>query len=104
MKDHVNEMGKMLADLEGMKSKATRSQEKVIETARPHLEDLAQRVDKAIRWIAEEKTNIASAEYKANLHGIWSDADTLYRNVDTVIDYHEARMRVNELSEETVAR
>ncbi len=104
MKTHVNEMGKMLEELEAMKSKATLFQEKAIEAARPHLEDLAQRVAKAIGWLNESRGSIAAAEYKENLHGIWNDADQLYRNVDTIIDYHEARMRLHELSDEPVAR
>ena len=104
MKAHINEMGKMLTELEGMKSRATLFQEKAIEAARPHLEDLAQRVEKAISWLNEDRGSIAKAEYKENLHGIWSDADQLYRNVDTIIDYHEARMRLHELTEEPVAR
>jgi hypothetical protein len=104
MKEHINEMGTMLTDLEGMKSKATLFQEKAIEAARPHLSELAQRVEKAISWLNEDRASISKAEYKDNLHGIWSDADQLYRNVDTIIDYHEARMRLHELAEEPVAR
>ncbi|HET9697683.1 MAG TPA: fasciclin domain-containing protein [Terriglobales bacterium] len=104
MKLHINEMGKMLAELEQMKPKATLFQEKAIEAARPHLEDLARRVEKAIGWLNEDRTSIAKAEYKDNLHGIWSDADQLYRNVDTIIDYHEARMRLHELAEDPVGR
>ena len=104
MKQHVNEMGKMLTELEGMKPKATLFQEKAIEAARPHLEDLAQRVQKAITWVNEDRNSISKAEYRDNLDGIWNDADQLYRNVDTIIDYHEARMRLHELAEEPVAR
>ena len=104
MKLHINEIGKMLAELEQMKPKATLFQEKAIEAARPYLEDLARRVEKAIGWLNEDRTSIAKAEYKDNLHGIWSDADQLYRNVDTIIDYHEARMRLHELAEDPVGR
>jgi len=104
MKEHINDMGKMLADLEGMKAKATLFQEKAIEAARPHLEDMAQRVEKGINWINEDRRSIAKAEYRDNLHGIWSSADELYRRLDTIIDYHEARMRLHELAEEPVAR
>ncbi len=104
MKQHINEMGKMLAELEGMKPKATLFQEKAIEAARPHLEDLAQRVEKAITWVNEDRNSISKTEYRDNLHGIWVSSDALYRDVDTVIDYHEARMRLNELAEEPVTR
>lgn len=104
MRDHINEMGKMLAELEGMKSKATLFQEKAIEAARPYLEDLVKRVEKAINWVNGDRNSIFKAEYKDNLHGIWVSSDALYRDVDTVIDYHEARMRLSELAEEPVAR
>ena len=104
MKQHINEMGKMLSELEAMKPKATLFQEKAIEAARPHLEDLAQRVQKAITWVNEDRNSISKTEYRDNLHGIWVSSDALYKDVDTVIDYHEARMRLHELAEEPVAR
>ena len=104
MKEHINEMGKMLADLEAMKPKATLFQEKAIEAARPHLEDMARRVEKGINWLREDRRSISKAEYNDNLHGIWMSSDQLYRDVDTIIDYHEARMRMNELTEEPLAR
>jgi uncharacterized surface protein with fasciclin (FAS1) repeats len=104
MKEHINEMGKMLAELEGMKPKATLFQEKAIEAARPHLEDMARRVENALNWLNEDRRSIAKAEYRDNLHGIWVSSDALYRDVDTVIDYHEARMRLHELMEEPAAR
>jgi len=104
MKEHINEMGKMLAELEGMKPKATLYQEKAIEAARPPLEDMARRVGNALNWLNEDRRSIAKAEYRDNLHGIWVSSDALYRDVDTVIDYHEARMRLHELMEEPIAR
>jgi uncharacterized surface protein with fasciclin (FAS1) repeats len=104
MKEHINEMGKMLSELEGMKPKATLFQEKAIEAARPHLADLAQRVEQAITWVNEDRNSISKTEYRDNLHGIWVSSDALYKDVDTVIDYHEARMRLQELAEEPVAR
>ena len=97
-------MGKMLAELEGMKPKATLFQEKAIEAARPPLEDMARRVGNALNWLNEDRRSIAKAEYRDNLHGIWVSSDALYRDVDTVIDYHEARMRLHELMEEPIAR
>lgn len=104
MKEHVNDLGRRLTELEGMKSKATLFQEKAIEAARPHLEDMAQRVEKGIQWLNEDRRSISKAEYKENLHGIWRDADQLYRNVDTILDYHEARMRMHELAEVPASR
>lgn len=104
MKDHINEMGKMLVELESMKSNATLFQEKAIEAARPHLEDLAERAENGLRWLKEDQLSIAKTEYRDNLHGIWQSADQLYKNVDAIIDYHEARMRMHELAEVATAR
>lgn len=104
MKDHINNMGKMLAGLEAMKPKATLFQEKAMEAARPHLEDMAERVGKALNWLNEDRKSTSKAEYKDNLHGIWVSADRLYRDVDTITDYHKARMRLQELTEEPITR
>ena len=52
----------------------------------------------------EDRKSISKTEYTDNLHGIWESSDKLYRDVDTIIDYHEARMRLSELAEEPVAR
>ena len=104
MKNHINEMGTMHAQLEQMKPKATLFQEKAIDAARPHLENMADRVEKGIAWLNEDRRSISKPEYKDNLHGIWNDADQLYRNVDTIIDYHDARMRLHELAEQPLAR
>lgn len=104
MREHINEMGTMLANLENMKSQSTLFQQKAMEAARPQLEDMAKRVEKAISWLNEDHRSIANSEYRDNLHGIWVSADGLYRNVDTILDYHEARMRLQGLAEEPEAR
>jgi uncharacterized surface protein with fasciclin (FAS1) repeats len=97
MRDHVNEMGKMLAKLEASKSQATLLQGEAIEAARPPLEDMAQRVEKAIHWLNEDRWSIGQTEYKDNLHDLWLSSDRLYKDVDTITEYHEARLRLNNL-------
>ena len=104
MKDHVNDMGKMLAELEALKSQATLLQEKAIESARPHLQEIANGVEGAIAALNRTPRNLNSNEYNAMLHGIWTSADRLYRTVDTIIDYHEARSRMTSLMQEPVTR
>jgi uncharacterized protein YhaN len=97
-RDHVNEMGKMLAKLEASKSQATLLQEEAIEAARPPLEDMAKRVEKAIHWLNRDRWSIGQTEYKDNLHGLWLSSDRLYKDVDTITDYHQARLRLNSLT------
>ena len=93
-----------MAQLEASKSQATLFQEKAVEAARPHLEDMARRVERAINWLNEDRRSTSRAEYKDNLHGLWVSADRLYTDVDTITDYHEARMRLNDLTQEPIAR
>jgi len=104
MKEQVNEMGKMLAKLEASKSQATHFQEKAIEAARPHLEDMARRLGNSINWLNEDRRSVTREDYKDNLHGLWVSSERLYTNVDTITDYHEARMRLNDLTQEPIAR
>ena len=104
MKDHVNDMGKMLAELEALKPQATLLQEKAIECARPHLQEMADGVKSAIAALNQDRRNVMSQNYKATLHGVWTSAARLYRTVDTIIDYHEARSRMTSLMQEPVTR
>lgn len=104
MREHINEMGTILGDLETMKSQSTLFQQKAIEAARPQLEDMAKRVEQAINWLKEDRQSISNSEYRDNLHAIWVSADRLYGNVDTILDYHEARMRLQGLAEEPETR
>lgn len=104
MSEHINEMGRILSDLESMKSQSTLFQQKAMEAARPELQDVAERVQRAINWLKEDRRSISNSEYRDNLHSIWVSADRLYRNVDTILDYHEARMRLQGLAEEPEAR
>ena len=104
MKDHVNDMGKMLADMEALKPQATLLQERAIASARPHLQEMANGVESAIAALNRTPRNLNSPKYRATLHGIWTSADRLYRTIDTIIDYHEARSRMSGLMQEPVTR
>lgn len=104
MREHVNAMGKLLSKLEASKPQATILQEKAIAAARPHLETLAKQVEKAIDWLNGDRSIIARADYKNNLHEIWMSSDQLYKDMDTIIDYHEAHLRMHELSEAPTTR
>lgn len=104
MKHQVNDMGKLLAKLEASKSQATHFQEKAIEAARPPLKDMAQRVENAMRWLNEDRRSVLQAEYKDNLHDLWLSSDRLYKDVDTITDYHQARMRLFTLTNEPIER
>jgi uncharacterized surface protein with fasciclin (FAS1) repeats len=102
MKNHINEMGPMLTELESTKPQATLLQQQAIEAARPHLEDLARRVDTAIRSLRENpETSKYANDYVENLHGIWTSADRLYNDVDTILDYKEAQQRLKGLAART---
>jgi hypothetical protein len=97
LKDHVNEMGKTLAELEVLKPFASESQGIVIEHARPHLVSVAQNVTQAIELVNENRRNVHSAEYREAVSSIYVHADALHAKLDTVLDFENAKMRLDAL-------
>jgi hypothetical protein len=97
LKDHVNEMGKTLAELEALKPFASESQGIVIEHARPHLVSVAQNVTQAIELVNENRRNVHSVEYREAVSTIYAHADALHAKLDTVLDFENAETRLNVL-------
>ena len=97
LKDHVNEMGKTLAELEAQTLGATESQRRAIEHARPHLVLVAQHLTQAIELVNENSNNIHWGEYAVAVSNIYDHANALHTKLDTILDYEEARMRLDGL-------
>jgi chromosome segregation ATPase len=95
----VNELGKEHSQLEEMKPQASELQVKAIDSARPHLEELAQEVKAAIERLGAERTRtLRSPEYRDSLKQMYDHANALYTTVDTIIDYKDARNRLKGLN------
>jgi hypothetical protein len=97
LREDVNEMGKLLAELEEMKPRTEEVHHMAIEQARPHLVALADDTSKAIGLVRAGSHSLRQPEYKETVAGLSQHADGLYRTVDTIVDYHNADDRLQRL-------
>jgi hypothetical protein len=95
--DHVNRLGKILAKLEAQKSAATENQAMAIEHARPDLVSIARNLTEAIVLANENRFNVHRPEYAEAVSNIYAHTDALYNQVDTILDYEQAEMRLDNL-------
>jgi hypothetical protein len=97
LREGVNNMGRMLAELEEMKPQASELQQAAIERARPHLVALANETGEAIKLVRPGRWNLSQAEYKDTVADLSQHADGLYQTVDTIVDYHNANDHLQSL-------
>jgi len=97
LREHVNTLGKTLAELETQKSAATESQAMAIEQARPHLVSVAQNLTQAIELVRQDRSNVHREEYAEAVNNIYVHANELRTKVDTILDYEATRMRLDKL-------
>jgi hypothetical protein len=97
LKQHVNDMGKKLADLESMKPLASQHQQLAIEHARPHLVVTAQHLTDAIAMLNENRRSIHDSDYAEAVRNIYTHTDSLHKKVGTILNYESARMRLDNL-------
>ena len=97
LREQVNSMGRMLAELEEMKPQASELQQMAIEKARPHLVAVAEDTTKALDLVRAGRHNLRQPEYKTSVDGIYEHAEGVYATVDTIIDYKTAKIRLQNL-------
>jgi uncharacterized protein YoaH (UPF0181 family) len=97
LREGVNNMGRMLAELEEMKPQASEVQQTAIERARPHLVALADETGEAIKLVRPGRWSLRQAEYKETVADLSKHADGLYQTVDAIVDYHNANDRLQSL-------
>lgn len=97
LKDHVNEMGQSLAELEALKPTANETQALAIEHARPHLVSIARNLTEAIRLVNESRTNVYWGDYGEAVNDVYAHADTLHAKVDAILDFEKAKARLETL-------
>jgi hypothetical protein len=95
-KEHVNDLGAKLSELELLSLQGTELQQAAIREARPHLEAVAYRVQAAIEMLNEDQRNYRSTEFRGKVNGMYEHSDRLYSKVDTITDYEKARNRAAE--------
>jgi len=97
LRHSVNEMGRLLLQLETAKPAASDLQAKTMEHARPHLEEFAARLEGAITSLNSDHRIISHMDYRDGLRQIASNANLLSQKVDALLDYHQASQRLGEL-------
>lgn len=95
--DHVNQLGTSLAELEASKPTANENQRLAIEHARPHLVSIAQSVTRATELLKDNRGSIHFPEYGEAAGDIYDDADTLHTKLDAILDFEDAKARLDEL-------
>jgi len=85
----------LLAELEEMKAEASAAQQMAIERARPHLVALAAETTDALDLLRTR--NLTQPQYKETIADLSRQADILYQTVDTIVDYHNADDRLDNL-------
>jgi hypothetical protein len=95
LREDVNSMGRLLAELEEMKPEASAAQQMAIDRARPHLVALAAQTSEALDLLRTR--NLMQLQYKETIADLSRQADILYQTVDTIVDYHNADDRLDNL-------
>ena len=97
LREDINEMGSLLAELEAMKPQASEAQQIGIERMRPHLVALAEKTTEALNLARDGNWNLKHEPYREALAGLYEQAAVLYQTVDAIGDYHDANDRFQKL-------
>jgi hypothetical protein len=99
--NHVNELGRTLAELEAMKPVASEGQVVAIEQARAHLSEVAEHTTRAFDLIKENRGSIRLTDYSETVSDLQEHAEALHTKLDTILDFENARMRLESLDMES---
>ncbi len=97
LKNHVNDLGKMLARLEEMKPQASEPQQVAIESAGPHLVAIADQLGGAIRLVNEQRSSVYWSPYRETVAEVSEHATSLYEKLGTILNYEDAKLRLDKL-------
>jgi hypothetical protein len=98
VKDHVNAMGKKLAELMSAKDSASPWQVAAIERIQPFLRELADNTTRAISYINKGPTNYKTGEYKEYLEANSDVSSELFSLISDFVDYGNSKNRMERLS------
>lgn len=96
-RDNVNQLGKMLINLENLKPQATDTQQTAIEAMRPRLVETANALTNAIELLNEWPHNVYFGEYRDAVQRVSEQADSLHQTLDAVLAYEAAQGKLNSL-------
>jgi len=97
-REHINQLGRMLAQLENQKAQASETQRIAIEQARPHLAAAALNLTQAIEMLNERHSHIGQADYIEALRDLYAHSDSLCQKLDAILDYENSKLRFESLN------
>lgn len=95
--EHVNQLGRSLAELEALKPAASESQRMAIEHARPHLVSIAQSTKRAIELLNDNRVSVRFPEYGEAASDIYDHADALHMKLEAILDFENGKTRLDAL-------
>ena len=96
-REDVNQLGRMLNNLEKLKPYGPAAQQIAIEKMRPQLLETANALTSAIELLNDRRNNIQYPGYREAVRTVSERAASLHQNLDAVLDYEAARSRLNSL-------
>ncbi len=96
-REGVNQLGKMLANLEELKPNATQTQQLAIDRMRPQLVQTANSLTDAIELLNERRHHIYFPEYREKVQTVSEQATSMHQSLDAVLDYESAKARLDRL-------
>jgi hypothetical protein len=97
VRQNVNQLGKMLVNLENLKPHATYTQQMAIEAMRPRLVETANALTNAIELLNERPHNVYFGEYRDAVQTVSEQAASLHQTLDAVLAYEAAQTKLNSL-------
>jgi len=103
IREQINDLGRKLAVLETMNPEGNESHQMAIENARPHLVATAEELREAIAMVNDNRRSVERQPYTETVDDLYNHAASLYQTVDTILDYENARVRLERLELPTSA-
>ena len=97
LRHDINHLGRLLSELEQAKPQASEAQQMAIERARPHLVVMANETTEALNLVRADRSNLWQPQYKETVADLCSQAHIVYQTVDTIVNYHNADDRLDNL-------
>ncbi len=97
VRENVNQLGKMLVNLENLKPHATDTQQMAIGAMRPRLIETANALTNAIELLNERPRNVYFGEYRDAVQTVSEQADSLHQTLDAVLAYEAAQAKLDSL-------
>ncbi len=100
VKEHINEAGKMLAQLHDLKDEGSKWQVMAVERIDPLLRELAANTEKTIDYINNNQSQIRTLKFKEHVRSNYDLAVDLEALIRDFVDYGNAKERFDRIVED----